>query len=85
VSLFHHGVHRGLKSPLAQRCALPPRASFPSACPADGLCPSEVPGVRLRTSDEVLSPLIRSDVDVRLPKQLFRGGRYLLKDSSHES
>jgi hypothetical protein len=40
---------------------------------------------RLRTSDEVLSPLIHSDVDVHLPKQLFRGGRCLLKDSSDES
>jgi hypothetical protein len=30
-------------------------------------------------SDEVLGPLIRGDVDVRLPEQLFRGGRCLLK------
>jgi hypothetical protein len=30
-------------------------------------------------SDEVLSPLIHGDVDVRLPKQLFGGGWCLLK------
>jgi hypothetical protein len=29
--------------------------------------------------DEVLGPLIRGDVDVRLPEQLFGGGRCLLK------
>jgi hypothetical protein len=30
-------------------------------------------------SDEVLDPLISGDVDVRLPEQLFGGGRCLLK------
>jgi hypothetical protein len=35
-------------------------------------------------SDEVLGPLICGDVDVRLPKQLFRGGRRLLEYGSNE-
>jgi hypothetical protein len=39
----------------------------------------------LHASNEVLSLLIRSDVDVRLPEQLFRGGRCLLEYSSDES
>jgi hypothetical protein len=34
---------------------------------------------RFCASDEVLGPLIRGDVDVRLPEQLFGGGRCLLK------
>jgi hypothetical protein len=35
-------------------------------------------------SDEVLCLLIRGDVDVRLPKQLFGSGRCLLKYGSEE-
>jgi hypothetical protein len=85
VSLSHHGVRRGLETLVAQRCALPPRASFPDACPAAGLCLSEVLGCGLRTSDEVLSLLIHGDVDVCLPEQLFRGGGRLREDSSDES
>jgi hypothetical protein len=34
---------------------------------------------RLCASNELLSPLIHGDVDVRLPEQLFRGGRCFLK------
>jgi hypothetical protein len=37
---------------------------------------------RFCASNEVLSPLIRDNVDVRLPEQLFRGGRYFLKYGS---
>jgi hypothetical protein len=37
-----------------------------------------------RASDEVLGPLIRGDVDVCLPKQLFRGGWRLLGYGSDE-
>jgi hypothetical protein len=32
-----------------------------------------------RASDEVLGPLIRGDVDVRLPEQLFGGGWFFLE------
>jgi hypothetical protein len=35
-------------------------------------------------SGEVLGPLIRSDVDVCLPEQLFGGGRCLLKYGPNE-
>jgi hypothetical protein len=41
----------------------------PSWCRWYGFC----------TSDEVMGPLIYGDVDVRLPKQLFGGGRCRLK------
>jgi hypothetical protein len=41
----------------------------PSRCGRYGLC----------ASNEVLSLLVRGDVDVRLPEQLFRGGRCFLK------
>jgi hypothetical protein len=41
-------------------------------------------GCRLRVPDEVLGSLVGGDVDVRLPEQLFRGGRCLLKDSPDE-
>jgi hypothetical protein len=37
-----------------------------------------------RASDEVLGPLIRGDVDVRLLEQLFRSGWCVLKYGSHE-
>jgi hypothetical protein len=47
----------------------------PSLCGWYGLC----------ASDEVFSSLIRDDVDVRLPKQLFRGGGCFLKYGSNES
>jgi hypothetical protein len=40
----------------------------PSPCGLYGLC----------ASNEALSPLIRGDVDVRLPEQLFRGDRCFL-------
>ena len=39
------GCH-GLEWPVAQWCALPPRASCPSACLTAGSCPSEVLGVQ---------------------------------------
>jgi hypothetical protein len=47
----------------------------PSRCGWHGLC----------ASNEVLSPLIRGDVDVRLPEQLFRGGGCFLKYGSDKS
>jgi hypothetical protein len=39
---------------------------------------------RLRSSDEVLSPFISGDVEVRLPEQLLGGSRHLLKYGSDE-
>jgi hypothetical protein len=47
--------------------------------------PSRWGWYELYVSNEVLSPLIRGDVDVRLPEQLFRGGRCFLKYGSDES
>jgi hypothetical protein len=47
----------------------------PSWCRWYGLC----------AFNEVLSPLIRGDVDVRLPEQLFRGGGCFLKYGSDKS
>jgi hypothetical protein len=35
-------------------------------------------------ANEVLGPFVDSDVDVRLPKQLFRGERSLLEDGPDE-
>jgi hypothetical protein len=40
---------------------------------------------RLRSRDEVLSPLVSGDVEVRFPKQLIGGGRCLLQYGSDES
>jgi hypothetical protein len=39
---------------------------------------------RLRSPDEVLSPFVGSDVEVRFSKQLLRGGRRLLQYGSNE-
>jgi hypothetical protein len=47
---------------------------IPSWCGWRGFC----------APDEVLGSLIRGDVDVRLPKQLFGGGRRLLEYGSDE-
>jgi hypothetical protein len=47
---------------------------IPPRCGRCGFC----------ASDEVLCPLIRGDVDVRLPEQLFESGRCLLKYGSEE-
>jgi hypothetical protein len=40
---------------------------------------------RLRSSDEVLGPLVSGDVEVRFSKQLFGGGRRFLQYSLDES
>jgi hypothetical protein len=39
---------------------------------------------RFRSSDEVLGPLVSGDVEVRLSKQLFRGGQRFLQYGSDE-
>jgi hypothetical protein len=39
---------------------------------------------RLRSSDEVLSPFVSGDVEVRFPEQLLGGGRRLLQYGSDE-
>jgi hypothetical protein len=67
-----------------RQCAPPREAFFPALvqllvrispwCGWRGFC----------ASDEVLGPLIRGDVDVRLPKQLFGCGRRLLEYGSNE-
>jgi hypothetical protein len=41
-------------------------------------------GRRLRVADEVMCPFIGGDIDVRLSKQLFRGGGSLLEGGSDE-
>jgi hypothetical protein len=39
---------------------------------------------RFRSSDDVLGPLVSGDVEVRLAKQLFGGGRRFLQYGSDE-
>jgi hypothetical protein len=39
---------------------------------------------RLRSPDEVLSPFVGGDVEVRFPEQLLGGGRRLLQYGSDE-
>jgi hypothetical protein len=43
-----------------------------------------VPVVQVCSSDEVLGPLVSGDVEVRLSKQLFGGGRCFLQYGSNE-
>jgi hypothetical protein len=59
-------------------------ASCPSACLAASLLPSLGARCGLRLTDEVSSPLISGDVDVRLTDKLLQGHRSFLEDGSDE-
>jgi hypothetical protein len=77
-------VRRRLERQVARRYAPPRGAFFPALVRLLVHNPPRCGWHRFCASDEVLGLLIHSDVDVRLPKQLFKSGRCLLKYGSNE-
>jgi hypothetical protein len=69
---------------VARWCAPPCRAFFPAPVRLLVRIPPWCGWRGFYPTDEVLGPLIRSDVDVCLPEQLFGGGWRLLEYGSNE-
>jgi hypothetical protein len=79
-----HGVPLEHERRVVRRRGPPHEASSPNVCRVAGSCRAVVRWCRFYSFDEVLGPLVSGDVEVRLSKQLFGGGRCFLQYGSDE-